>query len=138
MATKAAILPVPGREKELSELRKMILDGDCEIVCETGDLLACIKGTADVLVVLICPETMSFPDVTIAAELASDHSKRVVGIWAKDAEAGKLPSALNRVGSATAPMDPKKVAQVVCGCEDVWLMPDGGLRPAPPTPRHKG
>lgn len=138
MATKAAILPVPGREKELGELRKMILDGGCEVVCETGDLPACIKGTADVLVVLICSETIGSPVVTQTAEVASDHGKRVVGVWAKDAEVGKMPQALHRIGSAIMPWDPEKVAEAVCRCKDVWLMPDGGLRPAPPTPRHKG
>lgn len=138
MATKAAILPVLGREKELGELRKMILDGGCEVVCETGDLSECLKSTADVLVVLICRETIGSADVTKVAEMTSDHGKRVVGVWSKDAEAGKMPEALHRIGSAIVPLDAKKVAEAVCGCKDVWLMPDGGLRPAPPTPRHKG
>lgn len=138
MATKAAILPVPGREQQLADLRTMILDGGCEVVCETGDLIDCLKSTADVLVVLVCPDTIGSAAVTPAAEAASDHGKRVVGVWSKDAEAGKLPEALHRIGSAIVPMDAAKVAEAVCGCKDVWLMPDGGTRATPPTPRHKG
>jgi len=51
---------------------------------------------------------------------------------------GELPSAINKHGDAVIGFDPEAVKNAVCGGRAIWLTPEGGPRPKPKTPRHKG
>lgn len=137
---KAYAYPVPGCEEQWDTLKKLILAGGCELICENDPPEAyehCVKQ-ADVLVVLICPDTMHNETVDGVIALAKKLNKKVVGVWASPDLPDRLPRFLHRHGFGTVGLIPEKIAAVICGCKPMWDSPGGGPRPKPPTPRHKG
>jgi hypothetical protein len=138
--TKAYVLPIAGYEITLETLKKLILAGGCDIFCPDDPADAyerCVEG-ADVLVILICPETENSEAVDRVIAFAKKLGKRVVGVWASDAQPDKLPRFLHRHGSGTVGLNPDRIAAAVCGGQPLWDSPGGGPRRKPPTPRHKG
>jgi hypothetical protein len=138
--TKAYVSAVGGREKEIETLKKLVLAGGCALTCtdEPPDAFEQCVTEADVLVILICPETENDPLVRQAIEAARASGKRIVGVWLPGLTTGTLPPLLHRYGSAAVPMDAEKIAAAVCGGSSVWDTPSGTPRPKPLTPRHKG
>ena len=138
--TKAYVLPIPGRQAEINTLKGLIEAAGCIVVCENEPINAfshCVSE-ADVVVILICPQTIEDALTEQVIELASKLGKRIVGVWAADAEANKLPIMLHRHGDATVRFNPDELAASVCGVNSVWVTPEGKPRPKPKTPRHKG
>lgn len=138
--TKAYVLPIAGYDVTLETLKKLILAGGCDIVCAEDPADAheqCVEG-ADVLVILICPETMDNEAVNHVIALAKKLAKQVVGVWASKDQVDKTPSFLHRHGYATVSMNPDSIAAAICGGQPIWESPGGGIRPKPPTPRYKG
>jgi hypothetical protein len=138
--TKAYVFPVPGHGAEIDALKKLIEAAGCVIVCPDELINAfdhCVNE-ADVVVILICPETIDDKLTGPVVELASRLGKRIVGVWAADAEPNKLPASLHRHGDANIRLDANELAASVCGGASVWVTPEGKPRPKPKTPRHKG
>ena len=138
--TKAYVLPIDGRDADIETLRKLIEAAGCEIVCPEdprGNFAQCVE-LADVVVILICPETLQPGVIDEVVALAKRLGKRVVGVWASEAEPDRLPSMIHRHGDATVGLNPEKIEAAVCGGKAIWDCPGGGPRPKPPTPRHKG
>ncbi|MBP2295098.1 hypothetical protein [Azospirillum rugosum] len=136
--TKVYVFPVPGREADVEELKRLIRAGGCSIVCanESIDAFEQCVGEADVVVILICPESANDKVAEQVAELANKLGKRVVGVWASDVQAGKLPLSLHRHGDATVRLNAVELAVSVCQGGTAWVTPDGNPRPKPKTPRH--
>jgi hypothetical protein len=138
--TKAYVFPVSGREADIKALTSIIEAAGCVLVCvdEKADAFErCVKA-ADVLVVLVCPQTIDDTHVGPVVSLANKLAKRVVGVWAADAEPNKLPPSLHKYGDATVRLRAEELAGSVCQGEAIWMTPKGEPRPKPPTPRHKG
>lgn len=138
--TKAYVFPVPGREADIGLLKKLIEAGGCVVVCPNDPINAfehCVEE-ADVAVILICPETVDDKLTGQLVALANRLSKRIVGVWAANAEPGKLPASLHRYGDANVRFDAGELAASVCQGESIWVTPEGKPRPKPKTPRHKG
>jgi hypothetical protein len=138
--TRVFVFPVKGREAEIAKIKQMLAKAGCELVCDqpvVSDYEKCLKD-ADVLVILMCPETENDATVDALIALASKLGKRVVGIWLADSIATELPVAINRHGDAAVTMDDEMVGNAVCDGKAIWVMPDGKPRPTPKTPRHKG
>jgi hypothetical protein len=137
---KVYVVPLPPtRAKELDKLKQLIETGGCELVCRDDPIEKaddCIAA-ADVVVILICAETLGDPAVDGLVELASRLGKRVIGVWADDAKPQDLPSSIERRGDATIRLDPEEIERAVCGGQTPWHDPTGKQRPRPKTPRHK-
>jgi hypothetical protein len=136
--TLAFVYPVKGQAAAIEKLKQLI-KAACDLVCDQVviDPKQCLQDS-DVLVVLICPETSNSPAVDELILTASRFGKRVVGVWVPGTTNGKLPSAINKYADATIVFDAKAVKAAVCGGQAIWSTPDGGPRPQPKTPRHKG
>lgn len=138
--TKAYVLPVPGRDAEVAELMKLIRSAGGEVVCAEEALSEqdrCIRS-ADVTVVLVCPETLDDKLVGPAVKLAEKLGKRAVAVWAADATPDELPTSLHRYGDSNIRLNEKEVARVVCGGETMWITTGGAPRPKQKAPRYKG
>jgi len=134
------VFPVKGREAEIARLKQMLIDAGCVLVCDQptiSDYEKCLKE-ADVLVILMCPETEGNSTVDELIALASRLGKRVIGVWLSESTATELPAAINSHGDAAVTMDAGMIREAVCGGKAIWVLPDGKTRPAPKTPRHKG
>lgn len=139
MATKAYVFPVAGREADIGQLKALILAGGCELVRPDDPAAAFPQAVleADVVVILICPQTLTDPVVIQVVELANREGKRIIGVWAADADPSKLPEVLEEYGDGHVRMDEASVASSVCGGQSIWETPTGEPRPKPKTPRHK-
>jgi hypothetical protein len=138
--TRVFVLPSKGRDTEMVKLKELITKAGCEITCHNAkpaEYKKCLLA-ADVLVVLICPETENDPAVDDLIALASREGKRVVGVWAPAAKAMEIPSAINSHGDAVITLDVDAIRKSICGSNPSWTTPDGKPRPTPKTPRHKG
>jgi hypothetical protein len=137
---KVYVFPVPGRQAEIAELKRLIEAAGCEIVCpdDPPESFEHCAQEADVVVILICPQTLDDNLIGPVVELANRTGKRIVGVWAADAEPGKLPRSLNRYGDSNIRIDAKDIAAAICRGEAVWVTPEGKPREKPKTPRHKG
>jgi hypothetical protein len=138
--TKVYVFPMPVREADIDTLKKLIKAGGCVVVCSDDPTHAfdhCVEE-ADVAVILICPETIDDKLTGPVVELANRLGKRIVGVWAADAEPNKLPRSLHRHGDANVRLDAHELAASVCQGESIWVTPKGESRPKPITPRHKG
>ena len=138
--TRAFVLPIKGREADIEKLRQLVEQAGCEPVCDQAlpaDYEKCLEN-ADVLVVLICPQTMDDSAVNQLIVHASRTGKRVVGVWALNLKDSVLPTAINKHGDAVIVFDVAAIRQSVCGDQSSWSTPDGKPRPTPKTPRHKG
>ena len=137
---RVLVFPVRGREAEILKLKQMLMTAGCELICDQpviSDYEKCLKQ-ADVLVILMCPETDDDETVISLTALAASLGKRVIGVWLEGSTATELPPAINKHGDAGITMDAKIIEEVVCEGKTSWVLPDGKLRPAPKTPRHKG
>lgn len=137
---KVYVFPVPGHAAEIATLKTLIEAAGCVIVCPNDPPEAfdhCVRE-ADVVVILICPQTIDDKRIGPVVELANKLGKRIVGVWAADAEPGKLPRSLNRYADSNIRVDANDVAAAVCRGETVWVTLEGKPRPKPKTPRHKG
>jgi hypothetical protein len=139
MATKAYVFPVPGREADIAAIEALVLAGGCELVRPNDPAAAYPQAVveADVVVILICPQTLDDPLTVQVVELANREGKRIVGVWAGDADPNALPQVLRDYGDANVRMDAASIAQSVCGGASIWETPTGDKRPPPKTPRHK-
>lgn len=138
--TRVFVLPVKGRDAEIAKLKEVITKAGCEVICDKAkpaDYEKCLKE-ADVVVILICPETENDPAVDKLIAVASHGGKRVVGVWIPAAEKIELPDAINKHGDAVITFDVDAIRESVCGGKPTWTTPDGKPRPTPKTPRHKG
>lgn len=138
--TKAFVLPIKGREAESSKIKELITKAGCEVICDKAkpaDYEKCISAS-DAVVILICPEAESDPEVDKLIALARREGKRVVGVWIPGVEGSELLASINKHGAATITLDLDAVRRAICAGESVWMTPDGNPRPAPKTPRHKG
>lgn len=138
--TKAYVYPLAGYEEQLDTLRKLILAGGCEVVCDDDPPEAYEHCTseADVLVILVCEETINNEVIDRAIALARKLNKRVIGVWSSEDLPDRVPRLLHRHGFGTVGFSPDKIAAAICGGQPIWDSPGGGPRPKPPTPRHKG
>lgn len=138
--TRVFVFPVKGREAEIARLKQMLTKAGCELVCDqpvVSNPEKCLRD-ADVLVILMCPETEGDQTVEALIALASKLGKRVVAVWLPGSTATELPAAIHSHGDAAVTMDAASVKDAVCDSKTIWLLPDGKPRPAPKTPRHKG
>jgi hypothetical protein len=138
--TRVFVFPVKGREAEIARLKEMLTKAGCVLVCDQpviSDYEKCLKE-ADVLVIMICPETEDDGTADELIALASRLGKRVVAVWLPDSAATELPAAINSHGDAAITMDAGMVKEAVCDGKTIWVLPDGKTRPTPKTPRHKG
>jgi hypothetical protein len=137
---KVYVFPVPSRRAEIDMLKKLIVSGGCIVICPDDpiDGLHNCMEKADVVVILICPETIDDKLTGPVVELANRSGKRIVGVWAVDAEPDKLPPSLHRFGDANVRLNASELATSVCQGESIWLTPKGDPWPKPVTPRHKG
>jgi hypothetical protein len=138
--TKAYVFPIQGREADISTLKTLIAAGGCVVICPNDPVDAfshCVEE-ADAVVILICRETIGDELTGPVVELANRLGKRIVGVWAMDAELNKLPPSLHRYGDANVRLNADEIASAVCQGESIWVTPEGVPRPRPKTPRHKG
>jgi len=136
---KVYVFPVPGRAADIEVLKQLVVAGGCVVHCMDDPPDAyeqCVKE-ADVVVILICPETLADALVASVVQLANRLGKRIVGVWAADAEPNKLPDCLHRYGDANVRIDAAELAGTVCQDQSIWVTPGGDPRPKPRTPRHK-
>jgi MTH538 TIR-like domain (DUF1863) len=134
------VLPIKGRDSEIAKLKDLIVKAGCEVVCDKAkpaEYERCLLG-ADVLVILICPETESDPAIDDLIAMASREGKRVVGVWIPAAKEMELPGAINSHGDAVITFDIDAIRESICGGNPRWTTPDGKPRLTPKTPRHKG
>lgn len=139
-STRVFVLPIKGREAEVEQLRKLITKAGCIVVCadaKPADFEKCLAD-ADVLVVLICPETQNNPATDTLISQASHDGKRVVGVWIPTPKQSELPAAINKHADATITFDVDAIRDSICGGKPKWTTPEGDPRPTPPTPRHPG
>jgi hypothetical protein len=138
--TRVFVLPIKRHDAEFAKLKDLIIKAGCEVVCneaKPAEYERCLLG-ADVLVILICPETESDLAVDKLIALASREGKRVVGVWIPGAEEMELPGAINSHGDAVITFDIDAIRESICGGNPRWMTPEGKPRPTPKTPRHKG
>ena len=138
--TRAFVYPVKEHGADIEKLKQMIAEAGCELACpeaSPSDYERCVRE-ADVLVVLICPETMNDSIVNQLVLVANRARKRVVGVWAPGIKDGELSPAINKYGDAAITYDRTAVKDAICGGQSIWLTPEGKSRPRPKTPRHKG
>ncbi len=136
---KAYVIPIPGREDEIQALRALIEACGCSVICQDDPIDSfdhCVEE-ADVVVILICPETASDRLFEQIIELASKLGKRIVGVWGAGVNLGELPPSIHRYGDAVIRANGDEIAAAVCKGESPWTTPQGTPRPAPKTPRHK-
>lgn len=138
-STKVYIFPVPGREGELQKIKERLEALGCDVLCwgEAVELSPQCIAAADVLVILICDETLTDQTTARAVELASRLGKRIVGVWAADADSDNLPPCLNQHGDANVRPEAEELSAAICDGDPVWVTPNGEPRPKPRTPRHK-
>lgn len=138
--TKVYVFPVPSHAQAIEELKKLIKDAGCELVCADSkpqDYAACVND-ADVVAILLCPETFDDETVKKAVALAVQLGKRIVGVWAPGVEDETLPEWLKSYGDAAVVFGAAAAADSICGSKSVWESPKGQTRPVQKTPRHKG
>ena len=138
--TRVFVFPIKGREADVAKLIQSISKAGCEVICQNAkpaDYEKCLKA-ANVLVILICSETMNDATLDKLVALASRDGKRVVGVWLPGANTPEIPAALDRHGDAVITLDVESIRKSICGSTPTWTTPDGGPRPTPKTPRHKG
>lgn len=138
--TRVFVFPIIGRETEVARLKQIIAEAGCELVSDqpvASDYEKSLKE-ADVLVVLMCPETENDATVESLIASASRLGKRVVAVWLSGSTATELPAAINSHGDAAVTMDAGNIQAALCENKPIWVMPDGKPRPTPKTPRHKG
>lgn len=134
------VFPVPGRAEVIERLKQIIEAAGCVVIgseLQISDFEKALEK-CDVLVILICAETIDDKLISPAVKSANHKGKRIVGVWAPDSVENKVPASLHGYGSATIKLDPTAVASTICGEESVWVTPAGDARPKPKTPRHRG
>jgi len=136
---KVYVLPVAGREAEVNTIRGLIEAAGCEIVCEDTpiDMFESCIAAADVVVILICAETVGEKIVADAIRAANAGGKRIVGVWSAVPGVDAPPEDLEKLGDAILAWTPDKLGPLICEGEVLWQTSGGGQRPPPKTPRHK-
>jgi hypothetical protein len=82
------------------------------------------------VVVLVSPDTQNHPWVDWEIEYANKHpDKRIIGVWAPNAEGCDLPEPLERHAHAVVSWDADAIICALNG-EDNWQAPDGSDMPA--------
>jgi len=136
------VCPIVRREREVDETRSLLkrLGGNIvfEDVPDLSTWYDCVDG-ADVIVVLICRDTINDPTIKDLVAEASRLGKRVVSIWLDDelASAG-VPGFIDREGDALTDLEEDNVKKAVVEGENIWLEPSGQQRKKQTVPRHKG
>lgn len=138
--TKVLVCPVRGREAEIGALQDRIVTLGGALVCEDArtpaDCETCINQ-AEVLVVLLCPESVYDPDVKDLVQAASRAGRRVIFVWLEGCEIGELPPFLRKEGDGAMGQDGDDLKKAIIDGETIWKMPDGIPRPDQKLPRHK-
>ncbi|MBX4961368.1 hypothetical protein [Rhizobium binae] len=136
------VCPIVRREREVDEVRGQIkrLGGNIvfEDVVDLTDWHDCVDG-ADVIVILICRETINDPTIKDIVGEASKLGKRVVAIWIdEELASGGVPGFLDREGDAVSDTQDDNIKKVVVDGENIFVEPTGEPRPKQKLPRHKG
>lgn len=136
---RAFVLPIKGRDDDISNLIKAISDAGCSAAHPKGAPGSLQKSleSADVLVILICTQSLSDNAVDQAIEAARRLNKRIVGVWAKDMKEEKHPPGIHKAASAVICFKLHDIKRAICGDENYWLDPSCQSRNPPKTPRHK-
>lgn len=135
------VCPIVRRERDVDEVRSQIksLGGNVvfEDVPDSSTWVECVDG-ADVIVILICRETINDPTIKDIVNEASRLGKRVVSIWLDEDLGSGVPGFLDREGDALCDLEDEHVKLAVVEKENIWLDPSGKQRPKQKIPRHKG
>lgn len=136
------VCPIVRREREVDEVRSQLkgLGGNVvfEGVVDLGTWRQCLDG-ADVIVILICRESVNDPTIKDIVGEASRLGKRVVAIWLdEELAAGGVPGFIDREGDAVCDIEDENVKKAVIDGENIWLEPNGKQRSKQKLPRHKG
>ncbi|MGO8148709.1 hypothetical protein AB9F36_02680 [Rhizobium leguminosarum] len=136
------VCPIVRREREVDEVRSQLkrLGGNVvfEDVVDLGTWHECVDG-ADVIVILICRESINDPTLKDIVGEASRLGKRVVAIWLdEELASGGVPGFLDREGDAVCDIEDENVKKAIVDGENIWLEPSGKQRPKQKLPRHKG
>lgn len=137
---KVYVVPVAGREPEIEQIKKLVRAGGAEVVCDKDPIDQfehCVED-ADVVVILICPETVGDKVIAEIVELARKLGKRVIAVWSGVATGDALPTPIHQYGEGAVRVDAAEIEGAICRDETIWNTPDGKPRKMPPTPRHKG
>ncbi len=87
------------------------------------------------IVVIVSPQTKYHEWVDWEVEYASRYAdKRIIGVWAPDAEGCELPEALQVHAHAVVRWDAAAVGAALDGA-DTWEQPDGALAPPRRIPK---
>lgn len=82
------------------------------------------------IIVLVSPKTKDHSWVDWEIEYANKHpDKRIIGVWAPNADGCDLPEPLNRHADAVVSWNADAIIQALNG-EDNWQTPDGTDMPA--------
>lgn len=135
------VCPIARREREVDEVRSRLRRLGGLIVFEEVEDIAswqvCLDG-ADVIVVLICRETINDPTIKDIVTEASRLGKRVIGIWLDDDVGTGIPAFLRREGDSVVDIDDEKIIRAVRDGESIWFEPSGAPGKKQKVPRHKG
>ena len=133
------VCPVPTQPGAIATIKKAVLAGGGVLVGETDRDFGAYKTHAaacDIVVILICPETLGSADIVAVVAEATRLGKRIIGVWLDYSIEGE-PEWLAREGDGVVPLDQDKIEAVIKG-ERVFDDAAGKRMPKKPTPRHRG
>jgi hypothetical protein len=138
---KVWVCPVVRRDTEIAHLKRQITALGGDLVCDGKQTLEgyeeCVEA-AEVIVILICPESINDPTIQDIVEMASRLGKRIVGVWLDEEVIGDVPGFLEREGNAVIGMTNEGLRRAVLEDEAIWIEPSGIARQPQRVPRHKG
>ncbi|MEQ1955207.1 hypothetical protein [Mesorhizobium sp. CN2-181] len=133
------VCPVPEHPGAIATIKNAVLAASGVLVGETDTDLGPYKArvaACDIVVILICPETIGSADIAAVVAEATRLGKRIIGVWLDETVKGE-PDWLAREGDGAVPLDQGKIETVIKG-ERHFDDPRGKPLPQKPTPRHKG
>jgi hypothetical protein len=133
------VCPVPTQPGAIAIIKKAVLAAGGVLVGETDKDFGTYKthvAACDIVVILICAETLGSADIAAVVAEATRLGKRIIGVWLDDSIKGE-PEWLAREGDGVVPLDQNKIEAVIKG-EREFDDPAGKRLPKRPTPRHKG
>lgn len=135
------VCPIARRERDVDEVRSRLRRLGGVIVFEDVEDLSSWQeylDGADVIVILVCRETINDPTIKDIVTEASRLGKRVVGIWLDDDVGTGIPGFMHREGDAVVEIDDEKIKRTVLEGESIWFEPSGEPGKKQKVPRHKG
>jgi hypothetical protein len=101
-----------------------------------SDILAPQIRWASTLLVYITPKTRNSEWVNWEIEYAEKQGKRIVGVYAHDANECDIPDALEKYADAMCGWNGAGVVEAIMGENNDWHGPAGELRDPRPINRH--